>query len=82
MSMSVVISEDTQEMKDQIRAAADAGIVMTCTVHDEGSRITEAYPIHRKGQTSGNLLVLAATSKKTTTTTGTAGTRCTPAPFP
>lgn len=62
--MSFVIGEDSKEMQDQIRLAANSGIVMTCTVHHEGSRIAEAYPMHHKGLTSGNLLVLAACDKQ------------------
>ncbi|KAF2678077.1 subtilisin-like protein [Lentithecium fluviatile CBS 122367] len=44
ISMSFIIGEYTESLRDEIEAASKEGIVMTCSAHDEGSRIQEAYP--------------------------------------
>ncbi|KAK1750547.1 subtilisin-like protein [Echria macrotheca] len=59
ISMSFVIGEKDNELANEIRLATNQGIVMTCSSHDEGSRIAEAYPAkYMTAETS--LMVLAA----------------------
>lgn len=60
ISMSFALGEDPDEVvKDKIVKAGKAGIVMTCSSHDEGARIVTAYPATYKSQCNA-LLVLAA----------------------
>ncbi|KAH6951191.1 hypothetical protein BKA56DRAFT_535586 [Ilyonectria sp. MPI-CAGE-AT-0026] len=59
ISMSFILEETTKELESQIDAASQKGIVMTCSTHDEGSRIDKAFPASLKGGTT-SLLVLAA----------------------
>ncbi|KAF2497767.1 subtilisin-like protein [Lophium mytilinum] len=44
ISMSFIIGEFNEFLKKAVDAASEAGIVMTCSAHDEGSRIQKAYP--------------------------------------
>lgn len=60
ISMSFVLGEDPDRvMEKKIVEAGKAGIVMTCSTHDEGSRIATAYPATSKSQCNA-LLVLTA----------------------
>ncbi|KAF4452933.1 Peptidase S8/S53, subtilisin/kexin/sedolisin [Fusarium austroafricanum] len=60
ISMSFVLGEDPDRvMEKKIIEAGKAGIVMTCSTHDEGSRIQKAYPASSMGDCIA-LLVLAA----------------------
>lgn len=59
--MSFAISEKDTEMQRAVERASDAGIVMTCSMHDEGSRASEAYPAgFRIEPLIDSLIVLAA----------------------
>lgn len=48
-------------MRDALEEASDTGIVITCSMHDEGSRTSDAYPAeYRTGDLIDSILVLAA----------------------
>ncbi|KAK1471413.1 hypothetical protein CTAM01_16536 [Colletotrichum tamarilloi] len=59
ISMSFVLGESSKELFDEINAATNQGIVMTCSTHDEGSRVEKAWPASYEGE-SVSLIVLAA----------------------
>ena len=60
ISMSFVLGGDSDtELASQITSANEAGIVMTCSTHDEGSRITKAWPASYKTESLDSLIVLA-----------------------
>ncbi|KAI0169132.1 peptidase S8/S53 domain-containing protein, partial [Hypoxylon sp. FL1284] len=59
ISMSFVFGDENKGVIDEITKATDEGIVMTCSTHDEGSRIVDAYPASWMGKTL-SLIVLAA----------------------
>jgi hypothetical protein len=44
ISMSFIIGEKSDYLKEVVENASKAGIIMTCSAHDEGSRIQQAYP--------------------------------------
>jgi hypothetical protein len=44
ISISFIIGEYNESLKTVIADARKAGIIMTCSAHDEGSRIQYAYP--------------------------------------
>ncbi len=56
-------NDNGHKMRNMMRRAEDAGIVMTCSTHDEGSRIDNAYPAGYKDELKHSLLVLAACDK-------------------
>lgn len=62
--MSFILGDWNEEMKTSIDNAATAGIVMTCSTHDEGSRISKAFPAGYKDalrpENTDSLIVLAA----------------------
>ncbi|KAL6697342.1 hypothetical protein J3F84DRAFT_368680 [Trichoderma pleuroticola] len=45
ISMSFAIIDDFKQVKDACHRAADRGILLICSAHDEGLNITKAYPI-------------------------------------
>jgi hypothetical protein len=58
--MSFVIDDDkNEELLEELNSATKDDIVMTCSTHDEGSRIVDASPAKYKGE-SVSLIVLAA----------------------
>ncbi len=57
--MSFVTGDYNENLVQAIRKASDDGIVMTCSTHDEGSRIVDAYPAGHMADTL-SLIVLAA----------------------
>ncbi|KAI1819685.1 hypothetical protein F4861DRAFT_526015 [Xylaria intraflava] len=59
ISMSFALGESSRALVNQMNKATEAGILMTCSTHDEGSRIVDAYPASLKGD-SLSLMVLAA----------------------
>ncbi|KAI0423857.1 hypothetical protein F5Y09DRAFT_326191 [Xylaria sp. FL1042] len=59
ISMSFVVGEPYEPLLKAIQKATSHGIVMTCSTHDEGSRIANAYPAKWMGTTL-SLIVLAA----------------------
>ncbi|KAI5924908.1 peptidase S8/S53 domain-containing protein [Camillea tinctor] len=59
ISMSFVIGDSNDNLVQALRRASDDGIVMTCSTHDEGSRIIKAYPAGHKSDTM-SIIVLAA----------------------
>ena len=62
ISMSFVLGDEDKELQKKIEMADSAGIIMTCSTHDEGSRITSAYPAAYKSSTQfkDSIIVLAA----------------------
>lgn len=59
--MSFILKEKNSELDDEIEGASKDGIVMTCSTHDEGSRLREAYPASLKESNKNlSMLVLAA----------------------
>ncbi|KAL8399862.1 hypothetical protein RB594_000326 [Gaeumannomyces avenae] len=59
ISMSFAMGHSDSDLEDELREATKQGIVMTCSAHDEGSRISKAYPADLKSDLL-SLLVLAA----------------------
>lgn len=64
ISMSFALSQEDEKVRESISVAAKHGIVLTCSTHDEGSKVTEAYPASYKSQLGEelrkSLIVLAA----------------------
>ncbi|KAI1486454.1 subtilisin-like protein [Biscogniauxia mediterranea] len=59
ISMSLITGDSNQILLDAIQRASNDDIVMTCSTHDEGLRIVDAYPASYIGS-SLSLIVLAA----------------------
>jgi hypothetical protein len=57
--MSFVIGKSTEDLETEINNAARQSIVMTCSTHDEGSRIEKAFPVSFKKE-AVFFIVLAA----------------------
>ncbi|XXH00917.1 hypothetical protein Hte_007268 [Hypoxylon texense] len=61
ISMSFAIGDEDgiAQLRNEVFEATKEGIIMTCSTHDEGSRITNAYPANWIGQ-AVSLIVLTA----------------------
>lgn len=59
ISMSFAMGRSDGDLEDELREATKKGIVMACSAHDEGSRISKAYPADLRSDLL-SLLVLAA----------------------
>ncbi|KAK8146546.1 hypothetical protein G3M48_002972 [Beauveria asiatica] len=65
ISMSFAMSDRDDAMEKMVRAASCRGIVMTCSAHDEGSRVNQAWPAACRNfdHLDESIIVLAACDK-------------------
>ncbi|KAM3440685.1 hypothetical protein NHJ13734_003214 [Beauveria thailandica] len=65
ISMSFAMSDSDDAMEKMVRAASSRGIVMTCSAHDEGSRVNQAWPAACRNfdHLDESIIVLAACDK-------------------
>ncbi|KAM3562177.1 hypothetical protein MY1884_001991 [Beauveria asiatica] len=65
ISMSFAMSDSDDAMEKMVRAASNRGIVMTCSTHDEGSRVNQAWPAACRNfdHSDESIIVLAACDK-------------------
>ncbi|KAM3548290.1 hypothetical protein ARSEF4850_009498, partial [Beauveria asiatica] len=65
ISMSFAMSDSDDAMEKMVRAASNRGIIMTCSAHDEGSRVNQAWPAACRNfdHSDESIIVLAACDK-------------------
>ncbi|KAF5012574.1 hypothetical protein F66182_15251, partial [Fusarium sp. NRRL 66182] len=62
ISMSFALSDPGTNLSKKVNEARDRGIIMTCSAHDEGSRVKPAYPASYREENNevDSIIVLAA----------------------